>query len=428
MRRVSGTAAICSPITDDVQITKGIHQISVGVWFQRVQDNEDTASRQLGQATFTSLTTFLQGTTSTFQVVPNANELGWRSLFGAWYVEDTIKLRPNLTLQVGLRDEFTTGWNEESGRAVELHHRTRLACSRPRRCVGNSVSRKNNAKHLLAAARGARLGPVWQRQNRRSRRLRHLLFADRRSQLPVNSLPPYNGSVTFTGALLVIAADHRQRSRAAVLRTGRSDAVHHLCAAGSAAEREDAHRRRSGTSPSSSNSSRNTVLRVAYVGSHGYHGLLSVDPNDIPAQICARNLPAGCTSRAARRQPPTGQVPQGAQYIPVGTRPNPYLGAGFFWYTEGNSSYNALQIDVTHRLSHGLQFRANYTWSKNLDMNSGLTGAQASNQAQMILDRNDLPRDWGPSALNVAEPGQHLRTLRSAVRHGRRSASSASAN
>ena len=35
-------------------------------------------------------------------------------------------------------------------------------------------------------------------------------------------------------------------------------------------------------------------------------------------------------------------------------------------------------------------------------MNSGLTGAQANNQAQMILDRNDLPRDWGPSALNVA--------------------------
>ena len=94
-------------------------------------------------------------------------------------------------------------------------------------------------------------------------------------------------------------------------------------------------------------------------------------------------------------------MPQGAQYIPVGTRPNPYLGAGFFWYTEGNSSYNALQTDVTRRLSRGLQFRGNYTWSKNLDMNSGLTGAQANNQAQMIMDRNDLRRDWGPSALNV---------------------------
>jgi hypothetical protein len=77
------------------------------------------------------------------------------------------------------------------------------------------------------------------------------------------------------------------------------------------------------------------------------------------------------------------------------------VGAGFFWFTEGNSSYNALQVDVTQRLSRGLQFRANYTWSKNLDLNSGLTGAQANNQAQMIMDRNDVRRDWGPSALNV---------------------------
>jgi hypothetical protein len=95
-------------------------------------------------------------------------------------------------------------------------------------------------------------------------------------------------------------------------------------------------------------------------------------------------------------------VVQGQQYIPVTTRPDPYLGAGFFWYTEGNTSYNALETDVVHRFTHGLQFRANYTWSKDLDFNSGLTGAQSQNQAQMVLDRNDLKRDWGPSALNIA--------------------------
>jgi hypothetical protein len=94
-------------------------------------------------------------------------------------------------------------------------------------------------------------------------------------------------------------------------------------------------------------------------------------------------------------------VLQGQQYIPVSLRPNSYLGAGFFWYTEGNTSYNALQLDVTRRLTRGLQFRANYTCSKNLDVNSALTGAQANNQAQMVLDRNDLKRDWGPSALDV---------------------------
>ena len=42
---------------------------------------------------------------------------------------------------------------------------------------------------------------------------------------------------------------------------------------------------------------RNTALRVAYVGSFGYHGLLSIDPNTIPAQICANA--AGCARPAA---------------------------------------------------------------------------------------------------------------------------------
>ena len=73
-------------------------------------------------------------------------------------------------------------------------------------------------------------------------------------------------------------------------------------------------------------------------------------------------------------------------------------------------------MDFTRRLSTGLQFRANYTWSKNLDMNSGLTGAQAQNQAQMIMDRNDLQRDWGPSALNVTSQSSMSATYESAFR------------
>jgi hypothetical protein len=98
-------------------------------------------------------------------------------------------------------------------------------------------------------------------------------------------------------------------------------------------------------------------------------------------------------------------VQQGTLYIPVQSRPNPSLSGGFFWLTEGNSSYNALQVDAIRRLGKGLQLRGNYTWSKNLDINSGLTGAQANNQAQMVLNRNDLREDWGPSALNPASQG-----------------------
>src|SRR6185312_8061796 len=104
--------------SDDFQVTHGRHQISTGVWLQRLQDNETTASTTLGQVNFSNLQTFLQGTISNFNVTPNRTGLGWRTLLGAWYVQDTIRLRSNLTLELGLRHEFTSGWNEVAGRAA----------------------------------------------------------------------------------------------------------------------------------------------------------------------------------------------------------------------------------------------------------------------------------------------------------------------
>src|SRR5262249_34236697 len=88
--------------TDGLQISRGIHQINLGAWFQKLQDNENTASRRLGVANFASLTTFLQGTLSAtgFQIVPTTTELGFRSWFGAWYAEDSMKLRRNLTFRI----------------------------------------------------------------------------------------------------------------------------------------------------------------------------------------------------------------------------------------------------------------------------------------------------------------------------------------
>ena len=379
--------------TDGVQIVKGKHQISAGVWFQRLQDNDDTASRQLGQASFASLTTFLEGTVTSFQVVLRPSELGWRSLLGAWYFEDTIKLLPNLTLQAGIRHEFTTGWNEEAGRAANyITNSDGVLETTP--IVGHSAFTENNATRLF----GPRIALAWDVFGN-GRTVLRAGFGTYYSLIDdigflLNSVPPYNGSLSCSPPSLP--------SILPILPSGPAPCSTYAP---------------QGVQPNAKTPTveewrltverqldRNTVLRLAYVGSFGYHGLLSVDPNTIPAQICAS--PNGCKAGGVpTKGSTTSMVPQGAQYIPVGTRPNPYLGAGFFWYTEGDSSYNALQVDVSRRLAQGLEFRANYTWSKSLDMNSALTGAQADNQVQMILDRYDPQRDWGPSSLNVASQG-----------------------
>jgi hypothetical protein len=383
---------------DDLQLTKGMHQISAGVWFQRVQDNDDTASRQLGQASFTSLQTFLQGTTSSFQVVPNPTELAWRSLFGAWYIEDNIRLRRNLTARIGLRYEFTTGWNEALGRAANyLTDSSGILETQP--LTGHSVFTNNNATHLL----GPRAGLAWDVFGNGKTAVRagfgiYYSLIDDLSFL-LNSLPPYNGSASFSNvslpSLLPIVSGVQPAPSCgpgvpSPCTTFAPQGVQANAKTPTVNEWNFAVEQQL---------DRNTALRVAYVGSYGYHGLLNIDPNTIPGQICSSV--SGCLAGGNGATKST--VPQGAQYIPsVATRPNQYLGAGFFWYTEGNSSYNSLQLDLSRRLSRGFEFRANYTFSKNLDINSALTGAQASNQAQMVLNRNNVRLDWGPSALNAA--------------------------
>ena len=149
--------------TDDLQITRGKHLVSVGTWFQRIQSNDDAAATRNGTTTFASLAAFMQGQATTITATINPAQIGWRQFAGAWYAQDAVKVRPNLTLSLGLRHEFNNGWNSPAGRASNYVFGT-LGCSpgtaqcmQTKPILSTSPYTVNNAKWLL----GPRVAVAW---------------------------------------------------------------------------------------------------------------------------------------------------------------------------------------------------------------------------------------------------------------------------
>src|SRR5262249_49074757 len=83
--------------------------------------------------------------------------VGYRQWAGAFYAQDEMKLKPNFTLRLGLRDEMTNGWNEVNGRCANLvFDPSGLPLTDP--LVGHSCLTENNAKALLQPACRHRMG------------------------------------------------------------------------------------------------------------------------------------------------------------------------------------------------------------------------------------------------------------------------------
>jgi hypothetical protein len=161
----------------------------------------------------------------------------------------------------------------------------------------------------------------------------------------------------------------------------------------------------------------NTALTVGYVGSHGYHELIGIDANEPIPTICpASPCPAVYPTVNASATPPvtitTGfpagsplagaAVPAGSFYVPSGApRANPTLANTWTWFSEGTSSYNALQVDLRRRFSHGLSLRGVYTFSKTLDDGDSLNQTTAGNAPGLASNPLNLASDKGLATFGV---------------------------
>ena len=363
----NGTTRNLFTFDDHIFYTIGRHQIEAGGWIQRLQSNDNLAQNQYGQASFASLTTFLQGTVKTFSIVPNPTELGWRSFLGAAYLEDTIKFGPRLEVRAGLRFESTNGFNESQGRAGVYGFTNGVIDSTP--TVGSSALRDNKAKLLPEPRLGVSFSPFASGKTaiRAGVGLHRSLLDNLDFRL--DQAAPFNTTRAYTnvpvsnitgGTAGLISPSNVQTDIQTPGVVSYSLKI----------EQEIA---------------RTTSLTLGYIGSHGFHQILSEDQNE-PAFTTLSN---------------------GAIFFPSVIKANPLVANTTSWVSQGVSNYSGLEVDLRRSFAQGIQLRANYTFSKNLDNGSAWNTSVSANTPAFVSVPGKPELDYGPAATDV----RHLFTV-----------------
>jgi Carboxypeptidase regulatory-like domain/TonB-dependent Receptor Plug Domain len=362
-------------LTDQVTWTRGRHLLSFGGWLQRVQANDSLIQDQYGQASFTNLQSFLKGQVSTYTYAPAATPLGWRSLESALYAEDAIRLKPSLELRVGFRAEMTNGWNEVDGRASNYAFGVHgVIETQP--VVGGSAFRTNNAKFLPAPRASLAWSPFGSKKMviRAGAGLYYALLDNLSYRLDQNA--PFNSIFAVRNIAFSSIAPHSSYAGSKLVPSGVQPNLQTPTVESWMLKVEQ-------------QISASTSLSVGYIGSHGYHELLSVDANVPSPTICpAAPCPAG--------------YPAGAFYYPANSPlSNNALLNTTHWFSEGISSYHGLEVDVNRRLARGLQFRGVYTFSKALTDGDSLNTSVATN-SPAFASNPLLPKvDYGPASFDI---------------------------
>ena len=372
----NATARNLFTVDDHIYWTHGQHQIEAGVWLQRLQSNDFLAQNQYGQASFATLAAFEQGQVAKYTIVAAPTELGWRSLFGAGFIEDAWKVTPHLELRAGFRFESTNGWNEAHGHASNYAFTNGVIATNP--TIGGSALSDNRARFLPEP----RIGLAYDVFGNGKTAIK-ASFGIHRALLDaldyrLDQTAPFNTTLSYSNTtvsnLTELSTSQASGGLVSPSNVQRNLATPTVLSWTAKVEQEIAPR---------------TTFTLGYVGSHGYNQILSEDQNTPASVVCPS---AECPSSLAA----------GTVYYPTTKLANPNLANSTSWVSGGVSSYHALEVDVRRQYANGLQLRGVYTWSKNLDDGSAWNTSVSSNTPAYVSFPGNPKVDYGLAATNLA--------------------------
>ena len=326
---------------DDLSWTKGSHTIRTGFAFERVLDNLDERNRINGLWSFGSIRDMLLLNPNQFSAdLPSTDGIrGQRNSIIAGYVQDDYRLRPNLTLNLGVRYEMDTVVKEVNGKIANLRYITD-----PKVSTGDPYYHNPTFKNFAP-----RLGFAWDPFKDGKTAIRGGMGMFDIIPLPYIfiSLIPRSTPYYIQGTLTNPSPSLFPGKGVSLFAPSTTQATH---------IEYDPKRSYKGqwNLNIQRQLSKSMALTVGYVGSVGVHLTHTVyDTNQVPASLVtwdgAHNIfPIPATGTAIKKiNPNFGQI------------------RSTEW--SGHSTYHSLQSNLTQRLAKGLTYQVAYTWSKSMD-------------------------------------------------------------
>jgi hypothetical protein len=371
-------------IYDNVFLTKGIHSLKFGANVERIIDNQSTPSQPGGDFEFNSLSDFLQNIPQSL-IADAPGIVSPRrireTLFGT-YLQDDMHLLPNLTLNLGLRYEMATVPNEINGKLASLPSLTAPAV-----IVRSPLFANPSLRDLEP-----RIGFSWDPTGNGKTAVRGGFSVFDVQIFPANLRHTVDGTVPFyqsvNGSNLPPGSFGPASS---------PDAAYKTLSASTTSQRAayiDQHPKRNYVMEWNVNIQRalaaNTTGMIAYVGSRAVHNLLQTDDSSI---VLPMTLTAEGYLWPLQPLPPASPLPT--------INPNFGRVPATLWNSDAN--YNAMQVQVQQRLSHGVSGQVSYTWGRTIDSASGSTDGDQFRNGLSSLPFFSSAIRRGPSDFNQTQ-------------------------
>jgi len=369
-------------VYDDAFVSKGLHSIKFGGTFEADQMNAETRTADfVGTYSFTSVANFLTNNPSRVRgALPSVLTPRYMrtSIFGA-YVQDDWRARPNLTLNLGLRYEATTGIGETKGKLTNLVPISAAVNGAPAPRLGAPYF-SNPTLHNFEP----RVGFSWDPFKTGKTAVRGgfgmfdvlpLLY----TTITLNGRGAPFFQIVSTSNQTVLAGQFPAGGQAAILAQPSKPTLEY----GSI----EAQPKRDYVMQWNLNVQREVArdlsVVLGYVGSHGVHQLFRIDDANIV-------IPTLTSAGYLWPNP-----------INSGTPVNPGAGAIRFVDWGGGSAYDALQLGVTKKMGHGVQIQVSFTWGKSIDNNSGSIAGDTLANSITSLYWFDLSQTRAVSDYNI---------------------------